>query len=290
MTRYHNFCFSMFWNRIWYIARLIELRLMWAPFRTSANWITERMPPAEPKIVATLEARMTSTRLPGKVLKSILDKPVLELMIERLRRVPSLSSIVLATTTNSTDDPVAELAHKMDIEVWRGSENDVLGRVADAATAVDADIVVETTGDCPLIDPEVVECSIQDFLSGGADCVSNAFVPTYPLGMDHYVVRAETLRVAARESTDSRDREHVIRFVLRQPERFHLRNLVAPSALHRPNLFLTLDYIEDFELIQIIFERLYPENPMFDIDEILALVDGEPGLADLNAHVRGLRV
>ena len=227
------------------------------------------MPITAPKIVATLEARMTSTRLPGKVLKSILGKSVLELMVERLLRVNSLNSIVLATTTNLIDDPVAELGHKLNIEVWRGSEHDVLGRVVDAATAVGADVVVETTGDCPLIDPEIIERSVQDFLAGGADCVSNAFIPTYPLGMDHYVVLAETLRVAARETNIPEDREHVIRFVLRQPDRFRLRNLAATASRHRPNLSLTLDYRQDFELINEIYSRLYPLNPMFNIDDIL---------------------
>ena len=233
---------------------------------------------------------MTSKRLPGKVLHKILGKSILELMIERLRRIPSLSEIVLATTTNAADDEVAQLARRLGVGLWRGSEEDVLGRVVDAAINARADIVVETTGDCPLIDPDLVERSIQAFLAGDADCVSNAFIPTYPLGMDHYVVAANTLREAANETDDALDREHVIRFLLRQPTRFRLLNLPAPAPLYRPNLSLTLDYAEDFSLIRAVFERLYPADKMFGLSGILALIDREPGLAELNRHLRKPRV
>jgi spore coat polysaccharide biosynthesis protein SpsF (cytidylyltransferase family) len=109
-----------------------------------------------PRTVATIEARMTSTRLPGKALKEAVGKPMLELMIERLRRAPSLDGIVVATTTNATDDAVEALARRLGVGVWRGSENDVLQRVLDAATHYNIDVIVETTGDCPLIDPAVV--------------------------------------------------------------------------------------------------------------------------------------
>ena len=114
------------------------------------------------KIVSTIEARMTSSRLPGKVLMEAHNKPMLKHLVERLKRVPSINEIVLATTSNSTDDPLVKFAKKENIHFFRGSENNVMGRVIGAAKSINADVIVEITGDCPLVDPEIVEQTIKN--------------------------------------------------------------------------------------------------------------------------------
>lgn len=241
---------------------------------------------SKPHIVATIEARMTSTRLPGKVLKPACGKPMLELMVERLRRVPSLDGVVIATTVNATDDPIVALAQRLGVEVWRGSEDDVLQRVLDAATAHKVDVIVETTGDCPLIDPDVVEECIRVYRDSGVHYVSNVLERTYPIGMDTQVFATAVLADVARRTDDPADHEHVSLYIYRHPEIYSLKNVPAPSALWRPDLALTLDTPEDYALIARIFEALYPANPAFGLRDVLAFLEREPAVARLNARVR----
>jgi spore coat polysaccharide biosynthesis protein SpsF len=242
-----------------------------------------------PHFAAIIEARMTSSRLPGKVLKEILGKSTLELMIERLRKIQGLGDIIIASTSNVTDDPIAELGKKLGVNVWRGSENDVLGRVVDAALAFDVDVIVETTGDCPLIDPQIVDQGITAFQKGAVDCVSNAFTPTYPLGMDYYIVPTPLLAASAEIAKDQVERENVIRYIKWHPEKYRHLNLPAAPEHTYPNLMLTLDYQEDFDLIKAVFERLYPTKPTFDLNDIIALIKQKPELAKINDHLRKVR-
>ena len=239
-----------------------------------------------PRTVATIEARMTSTRLPGKVLKEAVGKPMLELMIERLKRAPSLDGIVVATTVNATDDPVVALAERLGVGAWRGSEEDVLTRVLDAAVHHKIDVIVETTGDCPLIDPAAVEECIQVYRAARVDFVANVLERTYPIGMDTRIFSTAVLADVARRTDDPVDHEHVSLYIYRHPEIYTLRNVPAPPALTRPELALTLDTPEDYNLIKAIFEGLYPKNPAFTLAEVLAFLKRRPDLAVLNAHVR----
>lgn len=238
------------------------------------------------RIVATIEARMTSTRLPGKVLKPACGKPMLELMVERLRRVPSLDGIVIATTANATDDPVEALARRLGVGIHRGSEEDVLRRVLDAALAHKVDVIVETTGDCPLIDPDIVETCIAEYKRSEVDYVANVLERTYPVGMDTQVFATDVLADVARRTDDATDHEHVSLYIYRHPEIYSLRNVSAPLALTRPDLALTLDTPEDYALIAAVFEALYPADPAFTLADILALLDARPDLARINEHVR----
>ena len=242
------------------------------------------------RFAAIIEARMTSSRLPKKVLKKILGKPTLELMIERLRQVQGLNDIIIASTSNVSDDPIAELGNSLGVSVWRGSEDDVLGRVVEAALAFDVDVIVETTGDCPLIDPQLVDQGISTFQNNTADCVSNAFIPTYPLGMDYYIVPTALLAASAELAKEPSERENVIRYIKWHPADYQHLNLPAAPEHTFPNLMLTLDYQEDFDLIQAIFERLYPTKPDFDLNDILALMKQKPNLAKINAHLRKPRI
>lgn len=238
------------------------------------------------RIVATIEARMTSTRLPGKVLKPACGKPMLELMVERLRRVPSLDGIVIATTVNATDDPVEALARRLGVGVHRGSEEDVLRRVLDAALTHKVDVIVETTGDCPLIDPDAVEACIAEYKRAGVDYVANVLERTYPVGMDTQVFSTDVLADVARRTDDIADHEHVSLYIYRHPEIYSLKNVKAPTSLTHPDLALTLDTPEDYALIMAVFEALYPTDPTFTLADILALLDARPDLARINEHVR----
>ena len=241
---------------------------------------------SQTRIVATIEARMTSTRLPGKVLKQAVGKPMLALMVERLKKVPSLDGIVIATTVNATDDPVVALAEALGVGVFRGSEDDVMSRVLGAARTHEIDVIVETTGDCPLIDPDVVEACIQAYLAAGVDYLSNALQRSYPIGMDTQVFATDVLADAESRTHDPHNREHVSLFIYANPALYSLQNFSAPPELTEPKLALTLDTAQDFELIREIFEALYPDNPNFRLGDIFALLERRPELREINAHVR----
>ena len=238
------------------------------------------------RIVATIEARMTSSRFPGKVLMEACGKPMLQHMIERLQRVPSLDGIVVATTGNDADVPIVNLAQRMGVGFFQGSEYDVLLRVLHSARAYDIDVIVEMTGDCPLIDPVLVEDCIQGYQAAGVDYVSNVLERTYPRGMDTQVFATEVLADVADRTDDPKDHEHVSIFIYSHPEIYSLKNMPGPPELTNPGLGLTLDTPEDLELIRRIFEILYPDNPNFTLADILAVLKDNPALLELNAHVR----
>jgi spore coat polysaccharide biosynthesis protein SpsF len=224
------------------------------------------------RIVATIEARMTSSRLPGKPLLEVLDRSMLAVLVTRLQAAVSIDQIVLATTTNSTDDPLVAEADKLGIACFRGSEEDVMQRVIDAAISADAEIIVEITGDCPLIDPEIVEQCIRIFRENTALYVGNAHVRSYPDGMDVQVFSLETLQRSAAMTSASLDHEHVTLHIRNHPEIFPAINVVAPPALYWPELGLTLDEAADFQLLSRIIEALYPQDPFFSCYEILSLL------------------
>ena len=237
------------------------------------------------KIVATIEARMTSSRLPGKVLLPAHGRPLIQHLIERLRAVPSLDEIVLATTTNIADDMLATLAEKQGIGLFRGSEDDVMNRVIGAAESVNADIIVEITGDCPIIDPDIIEQTICMFLHHDVDYVSNTHIRSYPDGMDTQVYRLETLKRSAAMTDDQLDHEHVTLHIRNHPEIFSKVHLVAPPSLWWPELGLTLDEEADYLLLSRIIEKLYPFNPIFGCNEVLALLRQYPEWVNINQAV-----
>lgn len=236
------------------------------------------------KIVATIEARMTSSRLPGKVVLPAAGRPMLEQLVRRLRRVPSLSAICLATTVNRQDDQLQELAEKLGIDCYRGSEADVMARVIGAAEKVGADVVVEITADCPMIDPEVIEQTIQLYLSSGCDYAHN--LSTYPVGMDTQVYALSTLKKSFGMTNDPLDREHVTRHIRLHPELFSHRELFAPPELAFPELSLTLDEQSDYELLRRIFEHFGDRKPDFSCRDVVDLLRFEkPDWAGINEGV-----
>lgn len=238
------------------------------------------------KTGVTIEARMTSSRLPGKVLLPLVGRPALERMVERVRRARGIDQIIVATTVNRTDDPIAELAQSLGIGCHRGSEEDVLQRVLDAANAYRIDVIVELTGDCPLIDPEVISAVVATYREAGVDYVSNCLSSrTFPLGMETQVFATRVLADVARRTSSAEDHEHVSLYIYRHPELYSLLNHPAPAHF-QSDLRLTLDTPADYELIRRVYETLYPANPEFGLADILALMKRQPELRSLNAGVQ----
>lgn len=235
------------------------------------------------KIIATIEARMTSSRLPGKVLMPAAGMPMLEILIRRLKTVPHLQEIVVATTDNADDGPVVGLAQKLDVGSFRGSENDVLARVLGAARQYNADVIVEITGDCPLIDPTIVGQVIDLYLGTRCDYASNVGPVTYPIGMDAQVFSTELLAQADREGKTQEDREHVSWYIRHHPK-FKRVNLSAPRNLYWPELGLTLDERSDYELLKNIVEYFSPEL-YFSCGDILDYLRTNPDLLKINQGV-----
>lgn len=237
------------------------------------------------KTIATIEARMTSSRLPQKVLLPASGIPMLQHLVNRLRAVPSLDGIVLATTINATDDPLEAFAKKMGISYYRGSEEDVMSRVIGAASSVQADLVVEITGDCPIIDPQIVEQTIRMYYANPSDYVSNNHIRSYPDGMDAQVFLLETLKRSASLTDDLLDHEHVTLHIRNNPKIFTHTHLVAPPELHWPELGLTLDEPADYQLIQQIIEYFGTTNPLFTCLDVIKLLRERPEWVAINQEV-----
>lgn len=240
------------------------------------------------KIVATIEARMTSTRLPGKVLMPLVGKPVLSHLIERLQRSVHLDEICVATTTNAQDDAIEELARSLGVACFRGSESDVLGRVVAAARSVEADIIVEITGDCPATDPRLIDQGIETFFESGADYVANNLEPTFPRGgFEVQVFKTSTLEEVASLTTDPIDRTHVSYYIYQHPEQYRLKNFAASPMATAPQLRVVLDEPADYALITRVFEHLYPHKPDFTVEDVVQYLLQNPDVAQINSAVVG---
>ncbi len=237
------------------------------------------------RIICIIEARFRSTRLPGKVLKPILGKPMLELMIERLKRARTIDGIVVATTDQPADDGIAKLAQRLNVGVFRGSEDDVLARVLGAAHAYQAEVIVETTGDCPLHDPAIIDMVVSDFRIGGADFVSNVLKYTTPRGTDVRVFTTAALDEINRTSTDPADHEHVSLHFWEHPEKYAIRDVLIGLPSDAAQLRLTVDTLQDFELTRQIYEELYPLKPHFTLWEVLELFKRCPELLNINQDI-----
>lgn len=225
-------------------------------------------------VLGVLQARVSSTRLPGKVLRPILGQPMIARQIERLRRARTLETLVLATSTDSSDDALARWAEAARVPVYRGSLDDVLDRFVSAARPYAPTHVVRLTGDCPLADPAVIDLVVARHLETGADYTSNTIEPTWPDGLDVEAMTMAALETAAREATARFQREHVTQFIVRQPDRFRLQSVRGDNDLSA--LRWTVDEPADFELVEAIYAALYPSNPAFVTADILAFLKHNP--------------
>ncbi len=230
--------------------------------------------------VAVLQARMSSTRLPGKVLLRTCGKPLLQHQIERAQRAKHLDALVVATSTDASDDPLQALCDVLGVPCHRGSLDDVLDRFVGAARPFAPAYVVRLTGDCPLIDPDVIDRVITAAQQPGVDYASNALHPTYPDGLDAECMRFDVLEQAAREARKQTEREHVTPFIHTQPQRFALREVKNDVDLS--SMRWTVDEPADFVFVSQVYEHLYAAKPDFRLADILQLLEREPRLARIN--------
>jgi len=231
-------------------------------------------------ILAILQARVSSSRLPGKVLKPLLGRPVLDLQIERVLRARRIDKLVVATSTGEDDEAIASLCKDLGVVCFRGALEDVLDRFYQAAQQQHPTTVVRLTGDCPLTGPEVIDGCIDFFGAGQFDYVSNAIEPSFPDGLDVEVMRFDCLEQAWREARLPSEREHVTPFIHSHPERYRIGHFRNDRDLS--HLRWTVDEPEDLELVRAIYEALYQDNPAFSTRDILALLESRPELAVLN--------
>ncbi|MEW6664767.1 MAG: glycosyltransferase family protein [Thermodesulfobacteriota bacterium] len=238
-----------------------------------------------PRVVASIEARMGSSRLPGKVLADVRGKPALSRLLDRLNRCRRLDGIVLATSTHPQDDPVAAWAASEGVFCHRGSEEDVLRRVVEAQRMLGSEIVVEVCGDMTLLDPELTDMGIVTFLENECDVVTTACKPSYPVGADVVVCRLIDLEWVEGNARDPEFREHVALYLFRHPEKYRILHLFAPRRLEDPECRLVLDYPEDLEFIRTLYERLEPAHGgEFGLPEIMELLRKDPQLREINRH------
>lgn len=241
------------------------------------------------KIVAIIQARMSSTRLPGKVLKELGDKTVLEHVIQRAGAAEEINEIIVATTTKNEDDKIVALCRKIHIPFFRGDENDVLSRYFKAATEHHADVIVRITSDCPLLDPELLSKMIRVFLekqkSESLDYLSNTLKRTFPRGLDIEIFSYEVLKRMHQEAQKKEDREHVTLYLITQPNQFRKENYEDKQdySYYR----WTLDTMEDFEFIQSVYHSLYNNGKdYFPTADVIHLLEKNPQLARTNQHIQ----
>ena len=234
---------------------------------------------------------MTSSRLPGKVMKEVLERPLLGYLIERVRCCKSIKDIILATTLNSEDDPIAIFGSNKGVNVFRGSENNVLERFHEAAVMFDAKHIMRVTADCPLIDPDILDMLIGYYFAGEFDYISNCADPTLPDGLDAEIFTFEALDYAYKQASLPSEFEHVTPYIRNHPEIFKTGNWKYHENLSQ--LRWTVDEPEDFEFIKQVIESLYPVNRDFRMNDVLAIIRQRPELAQINTHIsrnEGLRV
>lgn len=242
------------------------------------------------KIVASIQARLGSTRLPGKVLKKINGKPMLLRHIERLRRSRLLDEIIVATTTNPSDDAIVEFCKANGVKYYRGSEDDVLDRIASMIDEHNIDIHVECFGDSPLTDPHIVDEVVGYYLKNREkfDFVSNSLATTYPPGQEVLVYEGKCLVDANRTvPKDELLREHVSIHITQNPEKYRIKNLEAPEYYHFPDIYLEVDTPEDFEMISEIFNHFDNKGfSHFSLAQILDFLLENSDLVELNNKVQ----
>lgn len=231
-------------------------------------------------VAAVIQARMGSTRLPGKIMRPLAGRPVLAHVIERVRACPLIREVVVATTALPRDDVVVELADSQGVRTHRGSEDDVLSRVYDAARG--ADVVVRVTADCPLLDPDLLERMLLRFTAAreagrALDYLSNTIVRTYPRGLDAEIVTFEALERAYRQAIDPYEREHVTPYIYRHPEMFRIEPFTGERDLS--GLRWTLDTEEDYRFLTEISAALAGQDASFGMQAVLDLLARRPDLA-----------
>jgi len=238
------------------------------------------------KIAAIIQARITSTRLPGKVLMDIEGKPMLWHVINRLKFSEKLDNIILAIPDTKESDVLEKFVKENNIKYFRGSKEDVLSRYYETAKKFKIDVIVRITSDCPLIDPKIVDLVIQKHLDSETDYTSNTLERTFPRGLDVEVFNFKVLEKTQKEARKNYQREHVTPYICENPKIFKLQNIKAKGKLRRPELRLTVDTKEDLKLIREIYRHLYKLRKIFYTEEIIDLFNNHQELIKINEKVR----
>lgn len=247
---------------------------------------------ADMRVVASIEARMGSSRFPGKMLADLNGKPVIERLVDRLRQCALLDGIILATTIEAKDDPLAAWAGANGLPCFRGSENDVLGRVVGAQRAAGSDIVVEITGDCVATDPDVVDVAVATYLANECDFVTNCAKPFSPPGMYAQVFSLTNLEDVESKIANPAVREHVSLHFYEHPETYRTIHLASPPRWELPDdCRIYLDYPEDLVFLRELYVRLEPRcGDAFHCEDIVRALRAEPELMEINRHCRDVTV
>ncbi len=235
------------------------------------------------RIIAIVQARFGSTRLPGKVLLKLADKSVIEHIVARINKSRYIREVVLATTILREDSKIAKLCVLKGIKFYRGSENDVLDRYYQVAKLFGADHIVRITADCPLIDPLVINKVIKAHLESKADYTANVVQYSYPDGEDVEIFTFATLKKTWKNGTLPSDREHVTPYILKHPKLFHMVGVKFPKNLSGKRW--TLDNPEDYMFIKAIYHNLYRKNKVFGMKEILRFLKMNPRIEKINQHI-----
>ena len=231
------------------------------------------------KTVALIQARMTSSRLPGKVLQNIAGKPMLMRVVERVRQAKSIDLVTVITSTHESDNALARCCIENSVPYFRGSLDDVLDRYYQAAKQSEADVIVRITADCPLLDPEIVDEVVALFNKGNYDYVSNTIECTYPDGLDAEVFCFEALENAWKNAVLKSEREHVTAYIYKHPELFRLGVLKCSEDLS--SLRWTVDTPPDLEFVRAVYEAVAKDY--FLMDDVLRFIKSNPEVAALNA-------
>lgn len=234
------------------------------------------------KYLAILQARLSSTRLPGKVLLPILGRPMLELQVERILRSTKISELLIATSTSPEDEKIVALCLRLGIRYYQGQLDDVLDRFYKAAEETGPENVIRLTGDCPLVDPSVIDRVVTYFESDTFDYASNTLEPTFPDGLDVEVFTFSGLRRCWSEARLPSEREHVTPYFYSNPQIFKLGSY--KDQINRSNIRWTVDEAADYELITKIYEGCYRNNAKFDMNDVLTFLESNPELMEINAN------
>jgi spore coat polysaccharide biosynthesis protein SpsF len=246
-------------------------------------------------VVAIVQARVGSTRLPAKVLLDLGGATALQRCLDRVRRIEGVREVIVATTTNPEDDLIVSVCHRLGVRSTRGSAEDVLLRYVEAGRSSKAEAIVRCTSDCPLLDPTQASRVVQAFVASQAtqeplDYAANCLERRLPRGLDTEIVSMSALERSHESATAQPDREHVTRFIYTNAARFRLRAVLPEFTDDLSHHRWTLDTLDDYRLLAAIYDRLGASAPTASLAEVLELFRVDPALRDINAHVEQKKV
>ncbi|CEH34930.1 cytidylyltransferase domain-containing protein [Romboutsia lituseburensis] len=239
-------------------------------------------------VLCIIQARLGSTRLPGKVLKKLSGKSVLEHVIYRVSKSNLIDQIIVATTTNKEDDKIVDECLKIGVNYYRGDENNVLSRYYETAFDKGYETIIRITSDCPLIDPKIIDNMIIDFNNENEkyqlDYLSNSLKETFPRGFDVEIFTFNSLKEAYENATLEYEKEHVTPYIYLNQDKFTIKNYYNSNKYQ--NYRLTLDTYEDYLVIKNIYDNIYKEDSMFFYEDIISYLNQYPEIANINQHIK----